>query len=118
MAARSIGARAPWIASTVSSTTLSRASTQARQLWLSQIKIYFSILQREALIPAEFSSQDAVAARILGFQRHYQRVAKPFDCKFTCRDLRGLVARWAASETQELAVAAWRIRHRTSEPVY
>jgi hypothetical protein len=47
--------------------------------WLSQIEIYFSILQRKALTPADFSSQDAVAARILGCQKHYQQLAQPCD---------------------------------------
>lgn len=74
--------------------------------WLNQIEIYFSILQRKALTPVDFSSQDAVAARILGFQEHYQRIAQPFKWKFTRRDLDRLVARWAASEPEELAVAA------------
>jgi len=74
--------------------------------WLNQIEIYFSILQRKALTPADFPSQDAVAARILGFQEHYQQIAQPFQWKFTRRDLNRLVARWAASEPDELAIAA------------
>ncbi len=61
--------------------------------WINQIEIYFSILQRKALTPADFSSQDAVAARILGFQEHYQQLAQPFEWKFTRRDLDRLVAR-------------------------
>ena len=74
--------------------------------WLNQIEIYFSILQRKALTPADFSSQDTIAARILGFQEHYQQIAEPFEWKFTRRDLDLLVARWAASEPEQLAVAA------------
>ena len=50
--------------------------------WINQIEIYFSTLQRKALTPADFSSQDAVAARILGFQEHYQQIARPFEWKF------------------------------------
>ena len=77
-----------------------------------------ALVERSTGSPKLVSSQDAVPARILDFQQHYQRVSKPFEWKFTRRDLKGIVARWAESETQELAVAAWRIRHRTSEPVY
>ena len=74
--------------------------------WLNQIEIYFSILQRKALTPADFSSQDAVAVRILGFQEHYQQIAQPFEWKFTRRNLDALVARWDAQESEELSVAA------------
>jgi hypothetical protein len=74
--------------------------------WINQIEIYFSILQRKALTPADFSSQDAITARILGFQNHYQQIAEPFEWKFTRRDLARLSARWAASEAQPLADAA------------
>ena len=61
--------------------------------WMNQIEIYFSILQRKALTPAHFSSQDAVAERILGFQQHYQQIASPFEWKFTRHDLNRLLAR-------------------------
>jgi len=65
--------------------------------WLNQIEIYFSILQRKALTPADFTSQTAVADRILGFQKHYQTVARPFDWRFTRRDLARLLTRCAPS---------------------
>jgi len=74
--------------------------------WINQIEIYFSILQRKALIPADFSSHNEVAARVIGFQQHYQRIARPFQWKFTRRDLEQLMIRWAAYESQELAAAA------------
>lgn len=74
--------------------------------WINQIEIYFSILQRKALIPADFSSHDEVAARVIGFQQHYQQIARPFQWKFTRRDLEQLMIRWAAYESQELAAAA------------
>jgi hypothetical protein len=73
--------------------------------WLNQIEIYFSILQRKALTPADFSSLDALAARILGFQDHYQQIAKPFEWKFTRHDLRRLLAR-SHSSSQILKTAA------------
>jgi hypothetical protein len=74
--------------------------------WINQIEIYFSILQRKALTPSDFSSQDEVAARIIGFHQHYQQVAQPFEWKFTRRDLERLMARWAASKLDKLPVAA------------
>ena len=74
--------------------------------WLNQIEIYFSILQRKALTPADFPSLDAVAARILGFQDHYQQIAQPFQWKFTRHDLRRLLARSLATPRQELHAAA------------
>lgn len=61
--------------------------------WLNQIEIYFSILQRKALTPPDLPTQAAAADRILGFQRHYQTVARPFEWRFTRRDLARLMAR-------------------------
>jgi hypothetical protein len=63
--------------------------------WLNQIEIYFSILQRKALTPDEFSTRAAAAQRILGFQRHYQQIAQPFEWRFTRRDLARLLNRSA-----------------------
>lgn len=55
--------------------------------WLNQIEIYFSILERKALTPNDFESLESLASRILDFQRHYERIAKPFEWKFTRQDL-------------------------------
>ena len=74
--------------------------------WLNQIEIYFSILQRKALTPADFGSEQAVAARILGFQDHYQQIATPFAWKFTRRDLRRLLHRSAPAAAPPLQQAA------------
>jgi hypothetical protein len=74
--------------------------------WLNQIEIYFSVLQRKALTPSDFRSQEEVAARIVGFQHHYQKVAKPFEWRFTRSDLDRLMAHWADSSTSSLKAAA------------
>jgi hypothetical protein len=74
--------------------------------WLNQIEIYFSILQRKALTPADFSSRDQIAARILGFQDHYQQIARPFEWTFTRKDLRRLLRRWATPTPVPLSAAA------------
>lgn len=68
--------------------------------WLNQIEIYFSILQRKALTPADFGSHAAVTERILGFQDHYQAIAQPFEWKFTRRDLHRLLKRWDMPHNQ------------------
>ena len=61
--------------------------------WLNQIEIYFSILQRKVLTPNDFPSLDALSRRILAFQLHYQTIAKPFEWRFTRKDLTGLLAK-------------------------
>ena len=55
--------------------------------WLNQIEIYFSILQRKALTPNDFPSLTALKERILNFQEYYEEIAKPFEWKFTRKDL-------------------------------
>ena len=47
--------------------------------WLNQIEIYFSVLQRKALTPNDFPSLEALEERLLGFQRYYEQLAKPFE---------------------------------------
>lgn len=59
--------------------------------WLNQIEIYFSIVQRKALTPNDFPSLEALEQRLIGFQRHYERIAKPFEWKFTRKDLTRLL---------------------------
>lgn len=59
--------------------------------WLNQIEIYFSILQRKALIPNDFPSLHALQETILKFQEHYEKIASPFEWKFTRKDLSDLL---------------------------
>jgi hypothetical protein len=59
--------------------------------WLNQIEIYFSVLERKALRPNDFPSLAALAQRILGFQRRYQTIARPFEWRFTRQDLRAML---------------------------
>jgi hypothetical protein len=66
--------------------------------WLNQVEIYFSVLQRKTLTPADFASPEELTARLLDFQDHYQKVAEPFDWRFTRADLRNLMARLASDE--------------------
>ena len=61
--------------------------------WLNQIEIYFSIVQRKALTPNDFTALADVEHRLLAFQRHYERLARPFKWTFTRRDLARLLAK-------------------------
>lgn len=71
--------------------------------WLNQVEIYFSILQRKALTPADFPTLLAAASRILAFQRHYQRIARPFEWRFTRRDLARVLAQCTTASPRRLA---------------
>jgi hypothetical protein len=59
--------------------------------WLNQIEIYFSIVQRKVLSPNDFHSLPELEKRLLGFQCYYEQIAKPFEWKFTRRDLHTLL---------------------------
>jgi len=61
--------------------------------WLNQIEIYFSILERKALTPNDFSGLEAVAERIHNFEKYFIQTAKPFNWNFTQADLRELLKR-------------------------
>lgn len=68
--------------------------------WLNQIEIYFSILQRKALTPDDFDSQNAISRRILDFQDHYQQIAHPFQWNFTRADMHRILDRCPATPTK------------------
>jgi hypothetical protein len=67
--------------------------------WLNQIEIYFSIVQRKALTPNDFSSLADVEDRLLRFQQYYETIAKPFEWKFNRADLDGLMKKMDAAPT-------------------
>ncbi|MCA1676153.1 MAG: IS630 family transposase [Actinobacteria bacterium] len=73
--------------------------------WLNQIEIYFSVVQRKVLIPNDFSDLAEVEARLLAFQDHYERIAQPFEWKFTRADLDALLAKiqWQPSPSTDEA---------------
>ena len=74
--------------------------------WLNQVEIYFSILQRKVLTPADAASLNDLAANILAFQAYYEVRARPFEWKFTRADLAKLLQRLAAKEAGRLPEAA------------
>lgn len=59
--------------------------------WLNQIEIYFSIVERKALTPNDFSSLQEVEHRLLAFQEYYESIASPFEWKFTREDLNAMM---------------------------
>lgn len=65
--------------------------------WLNQIEIYFSVVQRKVLTPNDFSSLDEVADRLAQFEKRYEQIAKPFEWKFTRRNLTKLIAKLSDS---------------------
>jgi hypothetical protein len=74
--------------------------------WLNQIEIYFSIVQRKALTPNDFPSLAAVQERLLTFQTYYETIARPFEWKFTRRDLAKLLNKINLHSHPQLRLAA------------
>jgi len=56
--------------------------------WLNQVELYFSILERKALTPRDFASDQQMADRILAFEARFNRQAQPFNWKYTAQQLR------------------------------
>jgi hypothetical protein len=69
--------------------------TPVHASWLNQIEIYFSIVQRKVLTPNDFPNLAAVAERLLDFQYYWESIARPFEWKFTRRDLNQLLRKLA-----------------------
>ncbi len=61
--------------------------------WLNQIEIVFSIIQRKVLTPNDFGDLGTVAERLTGFEKRFNRTARPFDWRFTRSDLDRLMCR-------------------------
>ncbi len=68
--------------------------TPVHASWLNQIEIYFSILQRKVLTPNYYNDTDEIEKNILAFQDYYMKYGKPFNWRFTRRDLENLGQKW------------------------
>jgi transposase len=55
--------------------------------WLNQIEIYFSILSRKLLKPSDFSSSQQLISQLSSFEAIYNKTARPFNWKFTKKQL-------------------------------
>lgn len=73
--------------------------------WLNQIEIYFSILQRKVLTPNDFSSVNHLAITLIEFQKRYEQTTKPFEWKFTKKDLSEMISK-LSYEFSILSIAA------------
>lgn len=62
--------------------------TPIHAIWLNQVEIYFSVVQRKVLSPNDFNDLAELEATLLDFQSRYEETAKPFKWKFTREDLR------------------------------
>jgi transposase len=65
----------------------------AHASWLDQAEIYFSLVQRKALTPNDFTSLDQIRGRLAAFETRYNAIARPFSWKFTRDDLDDLLDR-------------------------
>ena len=65
----------------------------AHASWLDQAEIYFSVVQRKALTPNDFTSLDQIRGRLAAFETRYNAIARPFSWKFTRDDLDDLLDR-------------------------
>ncbi len=74
--------------------------------WLNQIEIYFSIIERKVLTPNDFASLAALADRLHQFERHYEKIAEPFEWTFTRADLARLMERLKTKEQLTMSLAA------------
>jgi transposase len=75
--------------------------------WLDQAEIYFSIVQRKALTPNDFTSLAQIRGRLTAFETRYNEIARPFSWKFTRADLDDLLHRIDAhTKVQPHALAA------------
>jgi transposase len=66
--------------------------------WLNQAEIYFSVVQRKALTPNDFTSLDQIRERLTAFEVRYNAIATPFSWKFTRTDLHDLLNRLDAHQ--------------------
>jgi len=70
--------------------------------WLNQVEIYFSILQRKAIKPADFADLDALAERVLGFEDRYNSCAEPYKWTWTTKDLNDYLKRLEAHDQPKI----------------
>ncbi len=77
-----------------------------RASWLDQAEIYFSVIQRKALTPNDFTSLAQIRDRLAAFETRYNAIARPFNWKFTRADLHDLLHRIDAHDKAQPHVLA------------
>ncbi len=79
----------------------------AHASWLDQAEIYFSVVQRKALTPNDFTRLGQIRDRLAAFEVRYNAIARPFNWKFSRTDLQDLLHRIDAHDkAQPHALAA------------
>ena len=77
--------------------------TPVHASWLNQAEIYFSVIQRKVVSPNDFADLDTLEQHLLAFGRRYERIAAPFQWKFTRDDLHKLLAKTDTAQPTLLA---------------
>jgi hypothetical protein len=85
--------------------TATLVHTPVHASWLNQCEIYFSVVQRKVVTPNDFYDITDVQARLEAFQHHYNFAARPFNWKYTTKDLADLLDRLAAHDAGPLPAA-------------
>ena len=80
--------------------------TPVHASWLNQCEIYFSVVQRKVVTPNDFYDLADVEHRLDAFQDLYNLAARPFNWKYTKKDLDALLARVTAHEPTTSSPAA------------
>lgn len=66
--------------------------------WLNQAEIFFSIVQRKVIKPANFADLTALEDRLLGFEARYNATARPFNWRYIKADLNAYLERPSTHE--------------------
>ena len=66
--------------------------------WLNQVEIFFSIVHRKVIKPANFTDLLTLERRLLDFQARYNDTAAPFNWRYTKDDLNAYLQRLSAHE--------------------
>ena len=67
--------------------------TPVHASWVNEAEIYLSVVQRKALTPNNFADLDTLERTLLAFGRRYEQIARPFEWKFTRKDLHKVLER-------------------------
>ena len=95
-AARELAARYP---------TLILVHLPTHASWLTQIEMYFSLIQRTVLTPHDCAELAAVEQRLLAYEDLYNQTAQPFAWTFTRQDLARRLAQLKARDADDHALA-------------
>jgi transposase len=72
--------------------------TPVHASWLNQTEIFFPIIQKKVVSPNDFASLDVLSRTLQGFVDRYNQTARPFNWKYTARDLHELMTRISEHE--------------------